>query len=214
MNGTYVKQDPGPVRRKRRTTEEVTARLLDAARDEFQRCGYAGATTAAIAKAAESTEAQLFRMFDSKAALFREAVFRPLDEHLRRFNESHGANGAGDGNRREDAREYIAELKRFLDDQSPLLLAVLTASSYAPDSKASTFTIDSLNAYFARAAAIHAERLGDNPRVDPRLMVRVSFAAVLGNVMFRNMLFPDDIGSSQDVDAAILEFVLDGVGKG
>src|ERR1700754_4528227 len=78
-----------PARRKRRTAEDLRSRILLAAGEEFRRCGYAGATTAAIARQADVTEAHLFRYFASRAALFREAIFKPLDQQLSNFVETH-----------------------------------------------------------------------------------------------------------------------------
>src|SRR5215831_20773880 len=74
------------VKRTKRSRAEVMERLLAGAREEFRRRGFAGATTAAIARNAAVTEAQLFRYFESKADLFREAVFEPLDKHFSEFN--------------------------------------------------------------------------------------------------------------------------------
>ena len=71
-----------PKRRAKRSSEEIMQRLIAAAQDEFKRSGFMGATTAAIARKAEITEAQLFRYFSSKAELFREAVFEPLNRHF------------------------------------------------------------------------------------------------------------------------------------
>lgn len=210
-DGAVVSEENKGTRRKRRTSEEVASRLLEAAEEEFKRCGYTGATTAAIARRAESTEAQLFRMFSSKAALFQEAVFRPLDTHLEQFNDSHAIDDPATGNRRENARLYIAELQRFLQEHSQLLLTVLTASLHGTDSDASARAISSLSEYFERGAAVQAKRLGNAPRIDPKLMVRVSFAAVLANVMFKDVLFPAGLASDEEIDDAVLEFVLDGI---
>ena len=66
-----------PAKRKRRSPEELKDRIIAAAGVEFRRGGYAKATTAAIAHRAKVTETQIFRYFDSKANLFREAIFKP-----------------------------------------------------------------------------------------------------------------------------------------
>ncbi|TCM16089.1 TetR family transcriptional regulator [Novosphingobium sp. PhB165] len=200
-----------PARRKRRTSEEVTSRILQAAEAEFRQCGYSGATTAAIARKAETTEAQLFRMFSSKAALFREAVFRPLNDHLERFSSSHAVGSTNKGTRRENAELYITELQRFLSEHSQLLLAVLTASNYGQQDATGSEAIDSLNAYFEKGAQVQEQRVGEKPRVDPRLMVRVSFGAVLASVMFKDVLFPKGLADDDDINAAIIDFVLDGI---
>ena len=39
-------------------------------------------------------------------------------------------------------------------------------------------------------AAMMTQRVRDNPAVDPALMVRFSFAAVLANLMFKDWPFP------------------------
>ncbi len=66
-------------------------RIIRAAADEFKASGFTGATTAAIARNAEVTEAQLFRYFASKAELFRESVFKPLNQHFLDFFHSERA---------------------------------------------------------------------------------------------------------------------------
>src|SRR5687768_3693056 len=76
-------------RRKRRSPEQLTNKILHAAAEEFKRLGYGGATTAGIARRADVTEAQLFRYFSSKAQLFRESIFEPLDEQLHAFTNVH-----------------------------------------------------------------------------------------------------------------------------
>lgn len=196
-------------RRKRRSSEEVAARLIQAAQSEFQRCGYAGATTAAIARAADTTEAQLFRSFASKAALFQEAVFRPLNAHLERFNQDHLA-AADDGTARVDhARRYISELQHFVEQHAALLRAVILAGDHGRDQGIDP--IGSLGAYFEQGAAAQSARIDGTPRVDPRLMVRVSFGAVLANILFKDWLFPADLANNDAVNRAIVDFVLDGI---
>lgn len=206
--GTRVSEETKP-RRKRRSTAEVTNRLLQAAQEEFKRCGYNGATTAAIARLADSTEAQLFRTFSSKAQLFQEAIFRPLSAHLEQFNARY-LSEQNTASMRDNARLYISELQQFLSEHAQSLLAVLTATSYGAEQENGSQAIDSLTAYFERGAAVQTRRIGENPRVDPRLMVRVSFAAVLGNVMFKDILFPEGLASDAAINDAIIAFVLDG----
>jgi AcrR family transcriptional regulator len=56
--------------RRRLTADERRARILDAARTEFARAGYHGASTASIAKAAGCSEPMLYKHFVGKHALF------------------------------------------------------------------------------------------------------------------------------------------------
>ncbi len=200
-----------PASRKRRSSGEIRQLVLEAAREEFSRNGFTGATTAAIARRAEVTEAQLFRYYASKGELFREAVFEWLDRHLAEFNARYIPD-AGDGrNVRDQARLYISELQAFIEQHSRLFLSLVVAEAYAPDEIAGVGEVDSLHAYFERGAATMAGRLKKRPRVDPKLMVRVSFAAVLANVMFRDWIFPRGMASDGEVSDAIVDFVIEGI---
>jgi AcrR family transcriptional regulator len=199
-----------PPRRKRRAPEEIRERLIRAAREEFKRCGFVGATTAAIASNADVTEAQLFRYFESKSDLFREAVFEPLNEHFAEFNARQPAQSKTD-NIRDRARQYISELQSSIDEHSKLLLSLVVAQLFTSGSLQDVGEIDSLRHYFKQGAAMMSERIGKHPRVDPKLLVRVSFAAVLGCVLFKDWFFPSGIANADKIRAAIIDFVIDGI---
>jgi len=200
---------PRPVRRKRRSQEELKDRIIEAASAEFKRAGYASATTAAIARRAKVTETQLFRSFGSKANLFREAIFKPLDQQILQFFDHYVRDGAPD--RRRDAALYIADLQRFLTEHADMLTSLMVAQRYDSDREREVGQIESLGAYFERGAAIMRSGVEGEPRMDPKLMVRVSFAAVLGCVMFKDWLFPRGLASEQDIRSAINDFVLEGI---
>lgn len=200
-----------PQPRKRRSSEEIVNRLLDAAEAEFRRHGYVGATTAAIARAAEVTEAQLFRCFGSKAELFREAIFKPLDRHFSEFNARNltGVEDAQD--RRTMARLYITELQQFVAEHAELLMSLVMVQTYG-GSAGGLEEVGSLRAYFERGAAMFPHAGGEGHAIDPKLLVRVSFAAVLANVMFKDWLFPKGLADEGEISEALIDFVLDGVG--
>jgi hypothetical protein len=42
-------------------------------------------------------------------------------------------------------------------------------------------------------------------------MVRVSFVSVLACIMFKDWIFPDGMASDSDIEAAINNFVLEGI---
>ena len=184
--------------------------ILLAAEEEFKRGGFAGSTTAAIAARAGVTETQLFRYFASKADLFREAIFTPLNRHFSDFNTGHLRDAAQSETHREKVRQYTIELQHFIDDHSKMLLSLIVARTYAPETTGAG-QIDSLQTYFERGAAMMAGRIGSEPAVDPKLMVRVSFAAVLGSVLFKDWLFPEGLATDDQISAAIIDFVLDGI---
>ena len=184
---------------------------MRAAADEFTASGFTGATTAAIARNADVTEAQLFRYFVSKAELFHESIFKPLNRHFLDFLSSQ-PSGADEPETRDDkSRRYISELQQFLSEHSKMLMSLVVAQTYAPGSTDGMHEIDSLNTYFQRGAAMMTGRMAGSPKVDPKLMVRVSFAAVLGCIFFKDWIFPKDLASDETIRAAIGEFVMDGI---
>ncbi|MFA7602680.1 MAG: TetR/AcrR family transcriptional regulator [Novosphingobium sp.] len=202
---------PEQPRRKRRSSEEVADRILDAAAEEFEIAGYTGATTAAIARRAEVTEAQIFRFYNSKQDLFHAAIFKPLNRH---FMEFHAANRADPGDARsmrEMARRYISELQDFVEQHSRMFMSLIVASAYSPEATDPVSEMEGLRAYFAQGTETMTRRIGEHPTVDPQLMVRVSFVAVLANLMFKDWLFPAGMASNAQIRDAIANFVIDGI---
>ena len=198
-------------RRKRRSSEEILDRILGAAAGEFEENGYSGATTAAIARRADVTEAQIFRFFPSKAELFREAIFRPLNRHFIEFQ----SRNAGDATKvepvRELARQYIDELQDFMGEHSRMLMSLIVANAYSPGTTEVIGEIEGLNAYFDQGRAIMTSRTGGDAPVPPELMVRVLFAAVLASVMFKDWLFPPGMATDEQIRDAIADFTIDGI---
>jgi AcrR family transcriptional regulator len=198
-------------RKKRRSTEENLDRIMRAAADEFEASGFTGATTAAIARNADVTEAQLFRYFASKAELFRESVFKPLNQHFIDFLSTQLSDAAEAQTRGEKSRRYISELQQFMSEHSKMLMTLVVAQTYEPGSTDAVSEIDSLRTYFERGAALMTTRMATTPKVDPRLMVRVSFAAVLACILFKEWIFPSGMASDEEISAAIKDFVMDGI---
>lgn len=197
----------GPVKdekpRKRRAAGELTAAILDAARAEFDERGPSGATTAAIARRAGVTEAQLFRYYPTKAALFREAVFRALNAHFTQFRDAQQPFAVAD---RRAAADYIAELTAFLRANRQLMVALLTSQAFAGGEDSGP--IEALSDYFAAGAAARTQRFGE---ADHHLAVRVSFAAALGAVVFHDWLFPPGTASDDAISKAYTDFILNGL---
>lgn len=209
---TAVSPDAARSRRKRRSSEEVNDRILEAAAEEFEQSGYSGATTAAIARRAEVTEAQIFRFHASKQELFRAAIFQPLNRHFAEFHQRHSLDIDQIGTDRELARQYILELQEFMQQHSRMFMSLIVASAYSPDNTEGVGEMEGLSAYFDRGAATMRKRLRPDAKVVPELMVRVSFAAVLANLMFRDWLFPAGLAGKGDISEALVDFVIDGLG--
>lgn len=203
--------DAKPARRRRRSSGEVADRILEAAAEEFEQSGYSGATTAAIARRAEVTEAQIFRFHASKQELFHAAIFTPLNRHFADFHARTSALPAADRDGKDLARDYIRELQAFMASHSRMFLSLVVANAYSPDATKGIDALEGLQAYFEKGEAMMAARLEEPARVAPGLMVRVSFAAVLANLMFRDWLFPAGMADEDELSDAIAAFVIEGV---
>jgi AcrR family transcriptional regulator len=212
MNKVQKKPEPGanPDRRKRRSQDELINRLVQSAAEEFKRVGYAGATTAAIARNAEVTEAQLFRYFGSKANLFRESIFKPLDEQLRNFLKDDFPDKDNYPQFRQGSARYIESLRTFLSENVGAITSLIVAETYDQEATKGVFATDSLRRYFDRGAS-NMSQWSDHHKVDPKLMVRVSFAAVLACVMFKDWIFPPGLATDEAINSAISDFVLEGI---
>jgi len=194
---------------KRRSRADLLNRIVAAAADEFKRSGFAGATTAVIARRAGVTEAQLFRYFGSKSNLFRETVFKPVDQHFLRFINTHLPDIRDAASNIEMTELYATELQRFIREHAGMLASVMLAQTYESDSAPTG--INSLHTYFDRAASLMSQRVRDRVKVDPRLTVRVAFVTVLANVMFKNWIFPPGLASDAEITAAVNDFIKEGV---
>ena len=173
--------------------------------------GYAGATTAAIARRAEVTEAQIFRFHASKQDLFRAAIFTPLNRHFAEFQERNGSDIAGQRPGYELAREYIGELQDFMANHSRMFMSLIVANTYSPESTDGMAELEGLQAYFEQGRSMMESRSGNKPKVSSELMVRVSFAAVLASLMFREWLFPPGSADEKEIREAIAAFVIEGI---
>ena len=209
MDAMHTSQTPA--RRKRRSAQEIQDRVLDAAAREFEASGYSGATTAAIAQRAEVTEAQIFRLYATKAELFRAAIFEPLNRHFAEFHSRHMTGMPADAMVGDLARQYINELQDFMGEHSGMLMSLIVANAYSPGASERIGEIDGLIAYFEQGRATMAQRTVGEPMVPAELMVRVSFAAVLASVMFRDWLFPPGMASDAAIRQAIVDFTIHGI---
>ncbi|QSR19869.1 hypothetical protein CA833_22240 [Novosphingobium sp. KA1] len=195
--------------RQRRSPSQLREAILRAAEAEYCAFGFSGATTAAIAALAQTTETQIFRYFDSKAELFREAIQRPLDQHLQAFM---AASPAADAAPRElQARSYIAELQDFIEQHQRMFRSLIVAETGKDADVPGMGGVNALQAYFARGAGVVRRRTGGEDKLPPELMVRISFAAVLGCVLFKDWLYPDGMADDAAIRAAMTRFVLDGI---
>ena len=213
---TIIKDSPisngsPPPRRERRSRDEILARIVRAASAEFSRHGFAGTTTASVARKADVTEAQLFRYFGSKANLFRETIFKPLDRHFLKFIKQNLIDLEKDASIKAVTHRYTAQLQRFIAKHSGALASMALAQTYDSSPAGNTSQIESLRTYFDHCVAITSARMPVNPKINLELLVRVSFVSVLGCVLFKDWVFPPDVGADEEITAAVSDFVLAGI---
>jgi len=198
-------------RRPRRTTEEIIDLVIDAACEEFERNGYEGTKTATIARRAGVAEALIFSNFGTKAKLFYDSIFKPLDRHFLRFRVAHTVAPDDTEGMKKGTQQYIFELQQFIGRHSRMLKSVIAAQMYACGSVQGLSQIEGLHDFFSRASSTATSRRLDNPKIDPKLIVRISFATILACVIFKDWLFPKGLASEAEIRAAISDFIMEGL---
>jgi AcrR family transcriptional regulator len=188
--------------------------LLRAASEEFGRRGYAGATTAAIAKGADVAEIQMFRYFPSKAELFREAIFTPLVEHFRTFNAAHGPEAIDTSTVWDRARLYTSDLHTFLGEHAGALISALVveASEGARSASLRSAKAD-LQTFLDEVATVMTGRAQSVDAAQADLVVRIGFGAMLGCISYHDWLFPSASPTDPAISRAIGEFILAGIAR-
>lgn len=198
-------------RAKRRTTEEVIDRIISAASDEFELYGYAGATTAAIARKAGVAEPLIFSNFGSKSNLFHASIFKPLNRHLKEFCATHWDHTAKtEKMRRELTRKYILELERFIDQHSRKFISLFFEQTYYNTDNGLN-NIEGIQDYLSYATSMQTTGKDGDPKIDHRIMARLSFATIFSCVIFREWIFPNDLASKDDVLLSLPDFIMDGL---
>ena len=197
-------------RRKRRSPDEIKEKLLAAAKREFKKAGF-GATSAAIATEADVTEGQLYRYFNSKQDLFRQAVFQPLNQDLSEFSAQYLSQVSLMADKKDRISLYISGLQEFIHNHSEIITVLAGAQYSGGEGLIPAKELDSLLSYFDLGTLMLESREGKNPEIAPKLMVKIIFSTVLSSAMFRDWLFPEDEADSGEVVDAIGNFLISGV---
>lgn len=201
---------PAKRRRPRRSPEEITKRLLEAAVQEFTANGYTGARTAAIAQRAGVVEALLFKYFGTKANLFQRAIFETLDQHYTRFVETHPFEGDNPGKWLEQAREYIGQQQDFLRENSGMFMSLIVQEAFDTEGVRGIDGLSGLQEFLDKMSTFAAARGGEEAMIDAKLTARISFGSLLACVLFRDWLFPQGLASDQKIKEAVINFVQKG----
>ncbi|MBV1688943.1 TetR/AcrR family transcriptional regulator [Novosphingobium sp. G106] len=115
-------------KRKRQKAVVGRALIIAAARELFAERGYARTTTRDIASKANSSEVLLFRYFQSKANLFREAVVDPFDDFLKTFLEAQSA-ATGD-EPFAGSQDFVDRLFSAFSEHREVLFALISTRLY------------------------------------------------------------------------------------
>lgn len=106
--------------------DETAVRILEAALGILTRSGIRGATTRAIAKAADVNEVTLFRRFGTKAELLRTAISHRLEEAM-------GSSAEFTGDLESDLIRLAAEYRSALETFGPLARIIVSEVAHTPD---------------------------------------------------------------------------------
>lgn len=197
-------------RRPRRSAEEITLRLVDAAIQEFALNGYAGARTAAIAKRAGVVEPLLFKYFGSKANLFQRAIFQTLDRFYSNFVADHPFDTANRAEWAEQSREYIGAQQDFLRKNSRMFMSLVLHEAFDTAEMEDIGGMDGLLGFLDKLAELAEMGRTTDADSDPKLIARISFALLLACVLFRDWLFPKSLATDKKIRAAVIDFVYKG----
>jgi hypothetical protein len=153
----------------------------------------------------------IFSNFGSKARLFHDSIFNPLDQLLRQFTSTRLVDMTDAAGLKAGTREYVFEFQQFVRRHSRMLKSLVAAQMFESDNVKGMHQVEGLHAYFAQSSARMANRTTGKPKIDPRLLTRISFATIVSCILFKDWLFPKDLASEEVISAAISSFVAEGL---
>ncbi|BDB39662.1 MULTISPECIES: TetR/AcrR family transcriptional regulator [Mycobacterium] len=192
-----------PARRGRRSESETRALLVAAATELFSTQGYARTSTSQIAERAGVAEIMLFRHFETKANLFRVAIFDPLGALVRRYAEQWNTEDLP-GLSHLVSDEFVDEFYRSMIEHRGALMTLFTTrihddsdmTSGTDQQAAMTEILGPLERAIRRE--VDPSR---HPNVDVTIATRLTIAMIGGTVFFKDWLFPNNLNLS---DAQII----------
>jgi AcrR family transcriptional regulator len=175
---------------------EARIKILVAARELFSEQGFGNTATREIADRAGVPETSLFRLFGSKAALFREALFEPLGHFVMEFCAK-WSNTPPSHTAEEVLYGYIDSLYTLLRTNSASAFALLAARAHEPPGVAvaegqQQVLADILQPLenLTKSEAAAAGYGGLNAAV----ATRASAAMILATALFKEWFFEADSG--------------------
>lgn len=171
---------PAQAKRRKRSTEQVRHQILAAAEELFSTRGYAGTTTKEIARAAETTEAAIFRAFTSKQELFNAAVLAPLEEFMAHYAQDWLPEPSRHGTPQEALRQFAEELYTVVIDHRRLFASLVANGLVGKD---------------AQPVLARLEKVSDGVKYehglqwDTPIAARAMLGMVISMAMFEDVLY-------------------------
>jgi AcrR family transcriptional regulator len=185
--------------------------LLEAARDVFNRKGYASASTREIAEEAEVSETLIFRNFGSKAGLFRDAMARPFVDAIDTEIRRRIARAPSTELNREDTRAFVAAMYDVFHEHRSLASMVFAADSLVESEIAESGVIDDVRAAIDRFVSYASdEARAHGKAIDAAahdLAIRGHMAMVAGVATFGTWYFGGRTPSRQAVIDELSQWV-------
>ncbi len=167
--------------------------LVEAARDLFNRKGYASTSTREVADLAGVSESLIFRNFKTKAGLFREAIVAPfieaIDAEIERDRPRTGTVTEA------DTRAFVGSMYDVFREHRALAAMVFAADALVESEVAETGIIDEVRAAidrFVEFASDQAKATGIS--ISPSrhdLAIRGHMAMIAGIATFGPWYFGD-----------------------
>jgi AcrR family transcriptional regulator len=184
--------------RRRRSSEEVRALVLDAARELFAQRGFGGTTTRDIADRAGVSETVLFRNYGTKERIFQAAVVQPIDDFLRTYTTGWLDIPLGESDPDEMLRTFVESLYDLARSNRSLLLAA-AAEDLGREGQTALARLEHMAAEIARAHGYS---------YNPPIAVRAVVAMIISMAVFNEALFGSDTPADRDRVVAELTGIL------
>ena len=123
-------ENPGSTRRK---PGQLRQELIEVARASFIEAGFKGASMRQIAARANTTDAMLYRYFDSKAELFEASVLSPFKEFVTGLVSDWRSQPVSSLPNAELLAGFTRQVYDFTVEHRRLMLALLAADAFDDD---------------------------------------------------------------------------------
>ena len=206
---------PPPEIRRRRRPAEVRALILQTAAELFATRGYRGTSTRDIAAEAGVTEAAIYRHFGTKTKLFEAALAEPVHGFISSYMETWAEQLNDPMNTSDLTYLFVTTFYDFLREHRRLIQAYIHFTAFEPDgfSAGSMETILSRELRTIDKMTEHDAAARGWVGVDITMLVRCTFAMVLGFGLLDELLFPPgpEHPSRERISRGIHAYMIDGL---